>query len=505
MVGLLITASTGDPAVSFCHSTSVGTCLQAPAEVPVSLQVGNGTPVSLAPIIQSLGSMLGSAIHSAVASASPASAAGAPAASAAPATTAPAAAPAAAGSSSHQSSQSAGTRLYGNPNADPASLLAPPVMHQVLHALMHAISPFVNGQGPQQPPSPAAATAGGAAGNTAAAATSDTAAADAAASNIAAGGPGAISPPGTASASDIKPVPLGESHSAAGTASNAPAAAATASGGAGSSRPASQRPLGMSEPLSEMIGGSSAPDGPSAGSSSVQNAQELISALMTAGASSVNVSGPIPAPDRHRNAQTEAIASTSENPPVPAAASPADNAKSDAAGGDSSAQQSDATAGVSKLPGQRGKGLGPALPPRDRGSKNSHPRSPVPGLVPSYSEEAAHSNRQTGSRPAPTSTQQDNVKRARRGDTTSEPGAAATAGAELSAAVEDATATGAVLTEERQIAQPSGRAVQAGSAGGLDALMAQMFGGGGGGPSGSSGSGGLNLNSLMQVCPSHHS
>ncbi|KAL0042866.1 hypothetical protein WJX79_001929 [Trebouxia sp. C0005] len=46
-----------------------------------------------------------------------------------------------------------------------------------------------------------------------------------------------------------------------------------------------------------------------------------------------------------------------------------------------------------------------------------------------------------------------------------------------------------------EIAQPNRAAVQASSAGGLDALMAGMFGGG----SGSGGGGGLNINSLMQV------
>ena len=46
-------------------------CVQAPPDVPVSLQVADGTPVSLAPLVQAISSMLGSAIRSAVASATP--------------------------------------------------------------------------------------------------------------------------------------------------------------------------------------------------------------------------------------------------------------------------------------------------------------------------------------------------------------------------------------------------------------------------------------------------
>ena len=125
--------------------------------------------------------------------------------------------------------------------------------------------------------------------------------------------------------------------------------------------------------------------------------------------------------------------------------------------------------------------------------------APTPNTSPNSPDEAAAGSRQPGNRPGPSVPQQDNVKRARHGDTTSEAPSRGAAGT----GVQPAAPATAGLSEEEEIARPSRGAAQAGGAGGLDTMLAQMFGGGGG-AGGGTGSGGLNLNSLVQVRPRMH-
>lgn len=457
--------------------------LQAPADVPVTLQVGSGAPVSLAPLIQAASSMLGTAIHSAVASATPASAepasadptAASVAAPAAPATTSP-------GSQAPQHQPGSSTRASASASsssgsAASASLLAPAVLQQVSRALMHVISPLINGQA--APPS-----------------TSATAAASAAVTQAGRVAPSQNPLASAGRPSQNPPAPGGGPSAAAGTASVA-----------GGSRPATaQRPLGMSEPLSEMIGASLADAcTPGAEQGAIADAQGVISMLMGAGADSVNVSGPMAAPNPQPEASSATIAAASGTAQVPSASilpSESTEAGAAAAGDQSSSKSAEATDAAAGSDGQRASqramGLGLALPPREKGSKKSHPRSSMPSTATGSSDEAAGSrqagSRQAGGRLAPSVPQQDNVKRARHGDnipdapprplpgTDEQPAAAARAG----------------LDAEEGISRPVRGAVRAGSAGGLDAMLAQMFGGGGG-AAGASGSGGLNLNSLVQV------
>ena len=442
--------------------------------------------------------MLGSAIHSAVASATPASA---NPATASPATANPAAvsavasaaAPAAAsaapvaappGSQAQPPQPGSNTRSPAPASSSsgspaPESLLAPPVMQQVSRALMHVISPLINAQA--APPS------------TSAVAAASTAAAQA---GRAAPSQSPLAPEGRPSQNP--PAPGNRSSAAAETASDA---------GAAGNRPATApRPLGMSEPLSEMIGVTLADaTTPGAEQGATADAQGVINMLMGAGASAVSVSGPMAAPDQQPGVSNATTAAASDTPEAPTAASiPPESTGAGAAaaaGGDQSsskpAEASDAAAqSGGQRPSQRAMGLGSALPPREKGSKKSHPRSYMPTTSPSSPDEAAGS-RQAGGRPAPSVPQQDNVKRARHGDNTPDALSRSVAGTD----VQPAAAARAGLDEEEEISRPTRGAVQAGSAGGLDAMLAQMFGGGGG-TAGGSGAGGLNLNSLVQV--RHH-
>ena len=448
--------------------------LQAPADVPVTLQVGSGAPVSLAPLIQAASSMLGTAIHSAVAaatraSANPASAdataasvAAPAAASAAPATTPP-------GSQAPQHQPGSSTRASASASgssgsAASASLLAPAVLQQVSRAVMHVISPLINGQA--APPS-----------------TSATAAASAAVTQA-----GRVAPSQNPLASAGHP------------SQNPPAPG-------GGSRPATaQRPLGMSEPLSEMIGASLADAStPGAEQRAVADAQGVISMLMGAGADSVNVSGPMAAPNPQPEASSATTAAASGTARAPSASilpPESTEAGAAAAGDQSSSQSAEATDAAAGSDGQRASqravGLGSALPPREKGSKKSHPRSSMPNTATGSSDEAAGSrqagSRQAGGRPAPSVPQRDNVKRARHGDNIPDAPPRSVPGSDE----QPAAAARAGLDAEEEISRPVRGAVQAGSAGGLDAMLAQMFGGGGG-AAGASGSGGLNLNSLVQV------
>ena len=457
---------------------------QGAANTPVSFQVGNGTPVDLAPIIQSLGTMLGSAIQSAVSSATPAAPSATPAAAAgAPAATAAGA--------------SAGRATAGGPAAPGAaaasSLLNPPAMQAVVRALMHSISPFVNTQATQQ----AAPGAGP---------TLDP----------------ATLPSATASGANRGALPA----SVPGTA----AAAAAPASGQGQTR----AQLGLSDPLDAMIGGMN-PAQMADGNMFVghMDAQGLVEALTQAGATSVNVQGPFGAEEANpasshatdgvgiapaASASSAPAAATAEQSPTttPAdsAAGPSSSTTPSLPGAASASPAAAGTAsGMTRPAGQRAVGLGSAaLPPRDKASKKSHPRSPVPDATSGSTDQPSSSRQSPGSRPAPSQPQQDNVKRARRGgsppdtqlpsQSTTAGLQAATAGDGHSAAVPQAStavqpgATAARGEGVEEIAQPNLGIVPAGSAGGLDAIMSSMFGGGGGS---GGGGGGMNMNSLMQV------
>ena len=454
---------------------------QAPANVPVTLQVGSGAPVSLAPLIQTVSCMLGSAIHSAVASAMAVSANPAAASASASATTSAAAsaAPATAPPSS-QAQLGRSTRAPASASPAPASLLAAPIMQQVSRALMHVITPLMNAQ-PATPSTSAVAAASA-----------------------------AVTQAGRAAPSQNPLAPEGRPSQAPPASGDHPSAAAeTASNaGAGGSRPATAlRNLGMSEALSEMIGGATPADSttPDAEGGAVTDAQGVISMLMGAGASSVNVSGPMAEPNQQPGASSATTAAASDPAQASTAARlPPDSteASASAAGNQSSLTSAEASAAAAgsggQRPNQRAMGLGSALPPREKGSKKSHPRSSMPNTSSSSPDEAAGS-RQAGGRPAPSVPQQDNVKRARHGNTPDAP-SRPIAGTDA----QPAASARAGLDEEEEISRPARGAVQAGSAGGLDAMLAQMFGGGGG-AAGGTGSGGLNLNSLVQVRPSSHS
>ena len=449
-------------AAAYLRYSTVSAWLQSPVNSPVSLQVGNGTPVDLSPIIQRLGRMLGSAIQSAVSAANPSGPA--PAATA----TATAAATAAGPAGNSQSGQPAGNASAAGA-ATAETLLNPPVMQHLARALMHSLSPFISQA------APGAATG----------------------SNQA----------GTASAPSRNTAPA---SGAAGT--TAPAAAGASGSGSGASRPQ----LGLSDSLDAMIGMNPSADA----FVSQMDAQGLIDALTQAGASSVNIQGPV-APQGAGTAHSTPAQTTAQAADVTSAATfsaaPASESLSQqlpvsepAAGPASSlpssqplpdpasASAAGPASGVTKPGGQRAVGLGSAaLPPRDKGSKKSHPRSPTPVSTSPSADQSTSSRQSPGSRPAPSQPQQDNVKRARRGSSPPSEGLsqspATAVGGLPSGAKPGAAASRGEAVEE--IAQPNRGAVQASSAGGLDALMAGMFGGG----SGSGAGGGLNLNSLMQV------
>ena len=405
--------------------------------------------------------MLGSAIQAAVASAGSAAESGAaPAAG----TTAPAAASAPSGS--RPPSQPTGSATPGHPSAaggpaTAATLLNPPVMQQLARALMHSLGPFISSQA--------------ASGSTASAPSRNATAA-----------------PGS-------------------TGTNATAAAAAGRGGRGQSRPQ----LGVSDSLDAAIGMNPSADA----FVSHMDAQGLVDALTQAGASSVSVQGPFAPPgveptsaipaQASAQAADEVTAPAAEAPSTETlpAASPSTEPAAPSSGPSSAASVSAAApaSGVNKPPSQRTVGgLGSAaLPSRDKGSKKSHARSLTPGSISPAADQPSSSRQSPNTRPAPSQPQQDNVKRARRGDSSPSGGSLPTAGAEpaaaasqLPSAAEHSATTGRGEGVE-EIAQPSRGSVQAGSAGGLDALMAGMFGGGGGGAGG--GGGGLNMNSLMQV------
>jgi len=456
------------------HST-VATLMQSPVNSPVSLQVGNGTPVDLSPIIQRLGAMLGSAIQSAVSAASPSGPA--PAAT----STATAAASAAAPSGNRQPGQPAGNASAANA-ATAETLLNPPVMQHLARALMHSLSPFISQAAP-------AAASGSNQAGAASAATRNT-----------------VPASGTAGTT---------ATAAAGAATAAAAAAAGASdSGSGQSTPQ----LGLSDSLDAMIGMNPSADA----FVSQMDAQGLIDALTQAGASSVNIQGLIAPPQGAGTAHSTPAQGTAQaadvTSPAASSAAPASEAvatqqvavSEHAAGPASSlpsshplphpasASPAGSASAVTKPGGQRAVGLGSAaLPPRDKGSKKSHPRSPTPVSTSPSADQSTSSRQSPGSRPAPSQPQQDNVKRARRGSSPPSEGLsqspATAVGGLPSGAEPGAAASRGEAVEE--IAQPNRGAVQASSAGGLDALMAGMFGGGGG----SGGGGGLNMNSLMQV------
>ncbi|KAL0020050.1 hypothetical protein WJX77_009390 [Trebouxia sp. C0004] len=432
---------------------------QSSVNCPVSLQVGNGTPVDLSPIIQRLGTMLGSAIQSAVSAASPSG----------PAQAATATATAAGPSGSHQLGQPAGTASAANA-ATAQTLLNVPVMQHLARALLHSLSPFISQAAP-----------------------------GAATDSI---------QTGTASAPTRNTVPASGS---AGT--TAPAAAGASGSGGGHSRP---QP-GLSDSLDAMIGMNPSADA----FVSQMDPQGLIDALTQAGASSVNIQGPIAlqgagtahSTTAQATAQAADVTSAAASSAAPAleapskqqlpvsepAAGPASLLPSSQALPDpASASAAGPASGVTKPGDQRAVGLGSAaLPPRDKGSKKSHPRSPTPVSTAPSADQSTSSRQSPGSRPAPSQPQQDNIKRARRGSSPPSEGlsqsAATAVGGVPSGAEPGAAASRGEAVEE--VAQPNRGAVQASSAGGLDALMAGMFGGGGG----SGGGGGLNLNSLMQV------
>lgn len=422
--------------------------------------------------------MLGSAIRSAVASATPAAAnpPSAIPASATPASANPATASAAASAAASTPLAAAPTGSQPQPpqpgsnprapasasgSASPESLLAQPVMQQVSRALMHVIGPLVTVQAAAPPSTSADASAGAA----------------------------AVSEAG-------RPGPSQDPPAAAGTSST------TSNPRRDSSRSATQRPLGMSEPLSEMIG--PALSEPRAEVVSEHGAADE---HMGAGASSPDDSGPS-AVFNQPGATSATPAAGTDTAQAPTAASlPSASAEASAApaaaGNQSSSKPAEASGAAAgsggQRPSQRAMGLGSALPSREKGSKKSHPRSSLPNTSPNSPDEAAAGSRQAGSRPGPSVPEQDNVKRARHGDTTSDPPSRSAAGTD----VQKAASATAGLHEEEEIPRPSRGAVQAGSAGGLDAMLAQMFGGGVG-AAGGTGSGGLNLNSLVQVRPHMH-
>ena len=449
----------GTPAcVIWLHHVSVPVWMQSPVNSPVSLQVGNGTPVDLSPIVQRLGAMLGSAIQSAVSAASPSG----PAPAATP--TATAAASAAGPSGNHQSGQPAGNASAANAvTAD--TLLNPAVMQHLARALMHSLSPFISQAAP-----------GGARGSNQA---------------------------GAASAATRNTAPVSGS---AGT-----TATAAAAGASGSGDGQSRSQLGLSDSLDAMIGMNPSADA----FVSQMDTQGLIDALTQAGASSVNIQGPIAPQEAGTPHSTPAQAtapaagvtspaassaapasealSTQQLPVSEPAAGPASSLPSSQALPDlASASAASSASAVTKPASQRAVGLGSAaLPPRDKGSKKSHPRSPTPISTSPSADQSTSSRQSPGSRPAPSQAQQDNVKRARRGSSPPNEGPSQSP----ATAVGGLPSSGGRGEAVEEIAQPNRGAVQASSAGGLDALMAGMFGGGGG----SGGGGGLNMNSLMQV------
>lgn len=459
--------------------------MQGPAFTPVSLQVGNGTPVNLSSVIETLGTMLGSIIRSAVISARLAAETGA-------GTTAPAAA--AAPSGSRPPTQSPGSAAPGHPSAAgdaaAATLLNPPVMQQLARALMHTLGPFISSQ----------AASSSSTGGTSQAGT--------------ASGPSRNGPPAPASTT--------------GTTATAAAVGGHASGSGQSSTQ-----LGISDTLDATIGMNPSADA----FVGHMDAQGLVDALTQAGATSVSVQGPLAPPGVEPTSAmpVQATAQAADEvtaPGAPAAPAvtealstenlPAAGRPTEPAAPSSEAETASTAApasGVTKPSSQRKVGgLGSAaLPSRDKGSKKSHPRSLTPGSTSPAADQPSSSRQSPNTRPAPSQAQQDNVKRARRGDSTLTGVPLPTAGAEPTAASQlpndaarsDTTTSRGEGVEE--IAQPSRGRVQASNAGGLDALMAGIFGGGGGGGGGGAGGSGagLNMNSLMQVimglsrCTSH--
>ena len=303
---------------------------------------------------------------------------------------------------------------------------------------------------------------------------------------------------------------------ASGTAGTTATAAAGAAGASGSGSGQSRPQLGLSDSLDAMIGMNPSADA----FVSQMDAQGLIDALTQAGASSVNIQGPIAPPQgaaiahstpAQASAQAADVTSAVASPAAPAsealstqqlpvsepAAGPASSLPSSQALPDpASASAAGPASGVTRPGSQRAVGLGSAaLPPRDKGSKKSHPRSPTLVNTSPSADQSTSSRQSPGSRPAPSQSQQDNVKRARRGSSPPSEGLsqspATAVGGLPSGAEPGAAASRGEAVEE--IAQPNRGAVQASSAGGLDALMAGMFGGGSGGGAG------LNMNSLMQV------
>ena len=442
--------------------------------MPVTLQVGNGTPIDLAPIIRSLGGTLGSAIESAVAAANPATA---PPASATPAP---------AGSS--QTAQPA-----------PASLLTPAVMQHIMRAILHSISPLVS---PQIPPASGPSTGT------------------------------ACTQPGMASTS----VP-GTGTSANGSAAPAPSSDGPTTQLA-LSDPLEAMIGGLNPSMGEAAGADSgvyvgAMDSQGLIDALMQAGASSVNVQGPFAATGAQPGNPTP-PQPTESVDASANAATSPAAEVPSAAASLEQrpvatqadagaglsssssfTRSEAESPPASATDASSAPGVVKPAGRGAVGLGStALPPRDKASKKGHPRSPVPGSASGVADQPSSSRQSPGSRPAPSQPQQDNVKRARRGGSpgTQAPPQTATAGPHAAtagprvaksepqggtAAQPGATASRGEAVEE--IAEASRGTVQAGGGRGLEAMMAGMFGGSGGG-----GSGGLDMGSLMQVlaCPS---
>ena len=450
--------------------------MQGPAFTPVSLQVGNGTPVDLSSVIEQLGTLLGSIIRSAVISARLAAETGA-------GTTAPAAASAPSGSQAP--TQPTGSATPGHPSAaggsaTAATLLNPPVMQQLARALMHTLGPFISSQ----------AASSSSAGGTSQAGT---------ASGPSRGGP---------------PIP------APTTGTNANAVAA---GGHASGRGQSTAQLGISDSLDASIGMNPSADA----FVGHMDAQGLVDALTQAGATSVSVQGPLAPPGVEPTSAVpvQATAQAADDVTAPGALAaeaaaealstehlPAAGRPTEPAAPFSQAEAASPAApasGVTKPSSQRKVGgLGSAaLPSRDKGSKKSHPRSLTPGSTSPAADQPSSSRQSPNTRPAPSQPQQDNVKRARRGDSTLAEVPPPTAASQLPNDAERSATTTSRGEGVEEIAQPSRGRVQASSAGGLDALMAGIFGGGGGGAGGGGAGGGgaggggagLNMNSLMQV------
>ena len=307
-----------------------------------------------------------------------------------------------------------------------------------MRALLHSISPLINSQASQQP--------------------SGTAQTQPADTTPTAHQAGASNDSGSGRSVQA------EASNHASTVPSAAANSGSASASAASGQPERSRvqQLTVSEPLEAVLG---------ALNTSISTAQDASNTLASAEAAT---SQPAAAEGQRQPASSES--------PTAAGATDFASAPGPSAEGPEAA----------RIAGQKARGLGSALPPRDKASKKSHSRASSPGT-----SDVPSSNRQGQSnRPAPAQPQRDNVKRARHGASPPQTPAAASDGTAVAQPSSSRTEPADALDRGEaveEISQPRRGAVQARSAGGLDEIMSSMLGGG------ANGGEGLNLSGLMQV------